>query len=130
MQLSSVLIATSAPESAGIIDDSEGMLDLASAVTPNSTTQLVFRVLHKNPAAQKVMYSPSSVLRQDHIAVAMYKVDGFRAPSGGQPEMACSSDMSSTSHMSLMSMEYFLNISHDELKQKLYKCVESSETSY
>ena len=77
-------------------------LDLASAVTPNSTTQLVFRVLHKNPAAQKLMASPRSTLRQDHVALAMYRVDSFQAAAGRAPEMTCSADMVSTSHMSLM----------------------------
>ena len=127
--MSSVLLG--APfESGGIIDDSDGMLDLDLAVTPTSTTQLVFRVLHKNPAAQKLMFSPSSALRQDHIAVAMYKVDSFRAIGGRDPEMSCSSAMASTSHMSLMSTEYFLNISHDEIKGKFYTCIEFATTTY
>ena len=57
-------------------------------------------------------------------------MDSFQAAAGGVPEMTCSADVVSTSHMSLMSVESFLKISTEDLKGKFMKCIESSETAY
>ena len=131
--LSSVLLSAAAPavSGIGIMEDDDDMAQaLASAITPTSTTQTVFRVLHKNPAAQKLMASPSSSLRADHVAVAVYKVDSFKTTDVEAPEMTCSADMSCAAHMSLMSIESFLNLTSADLKSKFLKCVESAKTVY
>ena len=128
--LGDVLLGDIGSTAGGMIDDSADMMcDLAAATTLTSTTQTVFRIVHNNPAIQKVMASPSSSMRQDHMAVALYRVDSFKQTSTA-PEMTCSADMAIGAHMSLMSVESFLKMSPADLKQKFFKCIESAETAY
>ena len=114
----------------GVVDDLDFVSSLDDCVSAESTSQIVFRVMHKNPHSQKVMDSVSLLLRPDHVAVAMYDVTSFNVDPGSGLCMTASSSMSAGSKITMLSLDTFLNMTMPVLKERMLLCKENSEPRY
>ena len=88
----------------------------------------VFRLMHVSPKQQKLMRSPASSLRGDHVAVS---VASIQSKSRSTRSMTvCGDRHGSTSSIRLISLASFLELGMERLKQAFLKVVLSPSVLY